>query len=206
MYIPKHFAEHDQAEILRFIAANAFGTLVTVDAGVPFASHIPFLLEQGDTLTLSGHLAKANPQWQHLATNPQVLAMFQGAHAYVSPTWYEGAGVPTWNYTAVHVHGKVRVIHDTAWLQAQVERLSHYYEGDTPNAWIPSYTAKMLEAIVGFEITIESLQAKYKLSQNRSTADQHRVMQALDANGGEGERGVAALMAKRLEDDHASQN
>ena len=67
MYIPKHFAEHDQAEILRFIAANAFGTLVTVDAGVPFASHIPFLLEQGDTLTLSGHLAKANPQWQHLA-------------------------------------------------------------------------------------------------------------------------------------------
>ena len=66
MYIPKHFAEHDQAEILRFIAANAFGTLVTVDAGVPFASHIPFLLEQGDTLTLSGHLAKANPQWQQI--------------------------------------------------------------------------------------------------------------------------------------------
>ncbi len=198
MYIPKHFAEHDQADILRFIQANAFGTLVTVDGGVPFASHIPFLLEQGDTLTLSGHLAKANPQWQHLAANPQVLAMFQGAHAYVSPTWYAGAGVPTWNYTAVHVYGKVRVIHDTAWLQAQVERLSHYYEGDTPNAWIPSYPAKMLEAVVGFEITIESLQAKYKLSQNRSTVDQHNVIQALEASGGENECGVAALMTKRL--------
>jgi transcriptional regulator len=197
MYIPQHFAEHDQAEILRFIAAHAFGTLVTVDAGIPFASHIPFLLEQGDTLTLSGHLAKANPQWQHLAANPQVLAIFQGAHAYVSPTWYEGAGVPTWNYTAVHVYGKVRVIHDTAWLQAQVERLSHHYEGDAPNAWIPSYPAKMLEAIVGFEITVESLQAKYKLSQNRNAADQGNVIQALQASDGENERGVAALMAKR---------
>jgi transcriptional regulator len=198
MYIPQHFAEHDQAEILRFIAAHAFGTLVTVDAGIPFASHIPFLLEQGDTPTLSGHLAKANPQWQHLAANPQVLAMFQGAHAYVSPTWYEGTGVPTWNYTAVHVYGKVRVIHDTAWLQAQVERLSHYYEGDAPTAWLPSYPAKMLDAIVGFEITIESLQAKYKLSQNRSAADQHNVIQALEASSGENERDVAALMAKRL--------
>lgn len=198
MHIPKYFAEHDQAEILHFIAAHAFGTLVTVDAGVPCASHIPFLLEQGETLTLSGHLAKANPQWQHLAANPQVLAMFQGAHAYVSPTWYEGTGVPTWNYTAVHVYGTVRVIHDTAWLKAQVEHLSHYYEGDTPNAWIPAYPDKMLEAIVGFEITIESLQAKYKLSQNRSAADQHNVMQALEASSSENERGVAALMAQRL--------
>ncbi|MDD5394796.1 MAG: FMN-binding negative transcriptional regulator [Thiothrix sp.] len=198
MYLPQYFAEHDQTEILRFIAAHAFGTLVTVDAGVPFASHIPFLLEQGETLTLSGHLAKANPQWQHLTANPQVLAIFQGAHAYVSPTWYEGTGVPTWNYTAVHVYGKVRVIHDTAWLKAQVERLSHHYEGDTPSAWIPSYPDKMLEAIVGFEISIESLQAKYKLSQNRSAADQGNVMQAFEASGGENERGVAALMAKRL--------
>jgi transcriptional regulator len=123
--------------------------------------------------------------------------MFQGAHAYVSPTWYEGTGVPTWNYTAVHVYGKVRVIHDTAWLQAQVERLSHHYEGDAPNAWIPSYPAKMLEAIVGFEITVESLQAKYKLSQNRNAADQGNVIQALQASDGENERGVAALMAKR---------
>jgi transcriptional regulator len=98
----------------------------------------------------------------------------------------------------VHVYGKVRVIHDAAWLQAQVERLSHYYEGDAPSAWIPSYPAKMLDAIVGFEITIESLQAKYKLSQNRNAADQHNVMQALEASGGENERGVAALMAKRL--------
>ncbi len=196
MYIPQHFAEHDQAEILRFIAAHAFGTLVTVDAGIPFASHIPFLLERGKTLMLSGHLAKANPQWQHLAANPQVLAMFQGAHAYVSPTWYAGAGVPTWNYTAVHVYGKVRVIHDADWLREKVERLSAQYEGSSETAWIPAYPAKMLEAIVGFEITIESLQAKYKLSQNRSAADQRNVMQALEASGGENERGVAALMAK----------
>ncbi len=115
MYISQHFAEHDQAEILRFIAAHAFGTLVTVDADVPFASHIPFLLEQGETLTLSGHLAKANP----------------------------------------------------------------HYEGESETAWVPAYPDKMLEAIVGFEISIESLQAKYKLSQNRSAADQHNVMQAL---------------------------
>jgi transcriptional regulator len=196
MYLPKHFEEHDQTEILRFIEAHAFGTLVTVDAGVPFASHIPFLLEQGETLMLSGHLAKANPQWQHLATNPQVLAMFQGAHAYVSPTWYEGAGVPTWNYTAVHVYGTVRVIHDADWLREKVERLSAQYEGSSETAWLPSYPAKMLEAIVGFEITIESLQAKYKLSQNRSAADQRNVMQALEASGGENERNVAALMAK----------
>lgn len=196
MYLPKHFEEHDQAEILRFIEANAFGTLVTVESGVPFASHIPFLLEHGETLTLSGHLAKANPQWQHLAANPHALAMFQGAHAYVSPTWYEGAGVPTWNYTAVHVYGTVRVIRDADWLREKVERLSAQYEGGSETAWIPAYPDKMLEAIVGFEITVESLQAKYKLSQNRSTADQHNVIQALQTKGEDHASEVAAMMTR----------
>jgi transcriptional regulator len=123
--------------------------------------------------------------------------MFQGAHAYVSPTWYAGAGVPTWNYTAVHVYGKVRVIHEAEWLREKVERLSAQYEGSGATAWIPTYPAKMLEAIVGFEISIDSLQAKYKLSQNRSAADQHHVIQALQASSGENERGVAALMLRR---------
>lgn len=196
MYLPPHFQQHDPAEIRRFMAENAFATVVTVVDGMPFASHIPLLLEDGEPLRLSGHLAKANPQWQHFADNPRVMVIFQGAHAYVSPTSYETAGVPTWNYTAIHVYGRVSLIHEREALRDLVHHLSSRYEGQGENAWAPSYPDKMLDAIVGFTIDVDEVQAKYKLSQNRSQTDRENVANVLQASPVENDRNVAVLMQR----------
>ncbi|MEB4591355.1 FMN-binding negative transcriptional regulator [Candidatus Thiothrix sp. Deng01] len=179
-------------------AANAAATLVTVAKGGPFASHIPLLLEAGEPPRLVGHLAKANPQWQHFATNSRVMAIFHGAHAYVSPTWYEKPGVPTWNYAAVHVYGRVNLIHDPATLRAQINRMSRHFEGEGEKAWIPAYPDKMLDMIVGFVMEVEEVQAKYKLSQNRSQVDRQNVISVLQESSAESGQDVASLMRRTL--------
>lgn len=196
MYLPPHFAQQDTDEIRRFITANAFATLVTVADGEPFASHVPLLLAAGEPLRLCGHLAKANPQWRHFNANTRVMAIFHGAHAYISPTWYEKAGVPTWNYAAVHVYGRVSLINDPEALRELVNRMSRHFEGDSENAWVPTYPDKMLEAITGFIMEVDEVQAKYKLSQNRSPKDRENVANALQASPAENDRCVAKLMQK----------
>ncbi|QLQ33675.1 MAG: FMN-binding negative transcriptional regulator [Candidatus Thiothrix singaporensis] len=198
MYLPPHFAQQDTDEIHRFITANPFATLVTVANGEPFASHIPLLLEAGEPLRLVGHLAKANPQWQHFATGSRVMAIFHGAHAYVSPTWYEKPGVPTWNYTAVHIYGRVNLIHDPETLRAQINRMSRHFEGEGEKAWIPAYSDKVLDMIVGFVMEVDEVQAKYKLSQNRSPQDQQNVIRVLQESSAESGRNVASLMQRAL--------
>lgn len=201
MYLPPHFEQQDADEIQRFIAANPFATLVTVADGEPFASHVPLSPEVGENLRLIGHLAKANPQWQHFATGSRAMAIFHGAHAYVSPTWYEKPGVPTWNYATVHVYGRVKLIYDPETLREQVNRMSQYFEGDGEKAWVPIYPDKMLDAIVGFVLEADEVQAKYKLSQNRSQIDRENVANALQASAVENDQGVASLMksTKRTE-------
>lgn len=194
MYLPPHFEQQDANEIQHFITANPFATLVTVVDGEPFASHIPLMLEPGEPLRLSGHLAKANPQWRHFNTSVRVMAIFHGAHAYVSPTGYEKAGVPTWNYAAVHIYGRISLIHDPETLRKLVNRMSQHFEGDGDNAWVPSYPDKMLDAIAGFVMEVDEVQAKYKLSQNRSPTDQQHVIRVLQERGTENERNVASLM------------
>lgn len=198
MYLPPHFEQQDADEIHRFITANPFATLVTVADGEPFASHIPLLPEAGENLRLIGHLAKANPQWRHFATGSRVMAIFHGAHAYVSPTWYEKPGVPTWNYTAVHVYGRVNLIHDTEALREQVNRLSRQFEGEGEKAWVPAYSDKLLDMIVGFVMEVEEVQAKYKLGQNRSLQDRQAVISVLQESSAESEREVANLMQRAL--------
>ena len=198
MHVPSRFAVDDEYEIVDFIRTNAFGTLVTHHAGIPCASHIPFMVHKGESVVLSGHLAKANEQWQHLQNDAQVLLIFQGPHAYISPTWYESSGVPTWNYTAVHVYGSVKLIHEADQLGEMVDKLSKLYEGQNVDSWIPAYPEQMLTAIVGFEVTVTSLQAQYKLSQNRSAADQRNVIKALQSSERDNERQIASMMQKRL--------
>src|SRR5215471_4495590 len=109
MYVPSHFRESDERVLAEFIAAHSF------------ASHLPFLHDREAGL-LHAHVARANPQWQHVSANAEVLVMFQGPHGYVSPTWYAGPGVPTWNYTAVHVYGVARTVDDAAAIGRHVER------------------------------------------------------------------------------------
>lgn len=194
MYIPSHFRESDERVLAEFIDAYAFGTLVTVERGVPFASHLPFLHDR-EGRTLHAHVARGNPQWQHVAANADVLVMFQGPHGYVSPTWYAEPGVPTWNYTAVHVYGRARVLDDAAATGRHVEKLAARFERGSAAPWVPNYDPRRLLGIVGIEIAIGEIQGKFKLSQNRSAEDRARVTARLEASGTEDAAALARLVA-----------
>jgi transcriptional regulator len=194
MYIPNHFRESDERVLAEFIDAHAFGTLVTTERGLPFASHVPFLHDR-EGRTLHAHVARGNPQWQHVASNPDVLVMFQGPHGYVSPTWYAKPGVPTWNYTAVHVYGRARVLDDAAATGRHVEKLAARFERGSASPWVPVYDPKMLAGIVGIEIVIGEIQGKFKLSQNRSAEDRAGVVARLEARGDDESAALAKLVA-----------
>ncbi len=181
MYIPKHFAVTDSDEIFAFVEANAFGQLISTVNGSLYASHLPFLVTQ-DRSTIICHLAKQNPQ--HLELDGQeALITLQGAHDYISPSWYGGPGVPTWNYQAVHIYGQCRVFHDAGRLKEVVEALAHQYESAFEGPWQPDYGAAMLNAIVGIEVHITDVQCKYKLSQNRPAQDRAQVVEKLKSLG-----------------------
>jgi transcriptional regulator len=193
MYVPAHFRE-DRPEVLRAAMGEiAFATLVT--EGLE-ANHLPMLLEGGN---LRGHVARANPAWK--AGDGGALAIFLGPQAYVSPNWYPakaetGKAVPTWNYITVHARGTIRWIEDAAWLKAHVTALSNRHEAGRQAPWAvsdapPDYIASMLRGIVGFELTIQALEGKYKLSQNRDAADRAAVREAFRR---EGREDIARLM------------
>lgn len=195
MFIPKHFNQDDEAKTRALMDRYAFGLLVTVGPdGLPVASHIPFLSGEGeDGLRLEGHVARPNEQSTHIRQGLPALAVFQGPHSYVSPTWYESPGVPTWNYAAVHAYGRLQeVTGDGA--RSIIERLAGRFEGDGPDAWVPDYPDKMLGGIVCFAMTGITLQSKSKMSQNRSAADRRRVIEALSAADDPDARGVYETM------------
>ncbi|WP_078083224.1 FMN-binding negative transcriptional regulator [Microbulbifer mangrovi] len=181
MYIPKHFAISDRQELLRFMKRNAFGQLISSHNDRPEATHLPLLLSQ-DGERLLCHLARQNPQLDTI-DEQQVLIIFNGPHAYISPRWYESPGVPTWNYQSVHVYGTARTFSDEDRLMSVVNQLTEKYEAGAENPWRPEYSPKMLRAIVGVEIEIKEIQGKYKLSQNRPTEDQQSAVEALQAAG-----------------------
>ena len=190
MYIPKHFKVEDPNWIRSFMQANAFATLVTTLRGELFATHLPFLYdaEPAPLGTLRAHMARANPHWESFADSRQ-LAIFTGPHAYVSPTWYEtdGPAVPTWNYTAVHAYGDATIVDDPARVRALLERLTDREEaGHDPRYTVDSvakeYFDHMARQIVAFEIPLVRIEAKAKLSQNRTPQERRRVADTL---GGE---------------------
>jgi transcriptional regulator len=196
LYIPAHFRLDDRAAALELVRQNAFGMLVSSAASGLHVSHIPFVVEaEGEQVRLLGHLARANEQWKTLEAASEVVAVFQGPHAYVSPGWYQQhPSVPTWNYAVVHAHGRVGIMEE-AELHELLLALSNRYEAGREKPWkmsdLPApYVTGMLQHIVGFTLHVERLEAKYKLSQNRP-AEVPRVIAALEAEG-EGE--TAALM------------
>jgi transcriptional regulator len=193
MYIPNHFRETDQSTLAELIEANSFGTLITLADGRPFASHVPFLYERAANV-LHAHVARANPQWQQLGTTREVLAIFQGPHGYISPTWYAEPGVPTWNYAAVHVYGTAVTVDEPAAVARHVEALAARFEHGSPKPWTPSYDPKRLAGIVGLEIRITEIQGKLKLSQNRSAADRAGVIAQLAASGTDNDVALARMM------------
>ena len=183
MYIPKHFEIIDEAETNKFIEANSFGQLISLHDAAIVSTHIPFLFDAGSRV-LVGHLAKANPQWEQIQ-NQKILLTVQGEHAYVSPSWYESAGVPTWNYQAVHIEGIAKSFTDPEKLKHMVDTLTEQNESCFPNPWEPDYADSMLRGIIGIEIAITSIRCKFKLSQNRSAQDQSNVQEKLAYGGHE---------------------
>jgi transcriptional regulator len=207
MYIPRAYRQEDMQELVAFMRAHSFITLVSVLDGAPFATHVPVVVQrEGDTVTLQGHLARANPQWQAFAAG-ESLAIFSGPHAYISPSHYEQReSVPTWNYIAVHAAGPVQTLHaadSRPALEQAMRQMINAYDGAYEQQWdsLPErYRAGMLQGVVGFTLTVTRLEGKAKLSQNRSAADQQRVAAALEGSPDPAAQAVGAAMQRGLEE------
>jgi transcriptional regulator len=210
MYVPKHFAETRVDVLHDLIRRHPLGTLIVASSEGMEASHVPFEItpEPAPFGTLRCHVARANPIWQQIAPDRQVLVVFQGEHGYVSPSWYvakqeNGKVVPTWNYAAVHAYGIATAVHDAAWLRRMVEDLTNRHEQGRAEPWQVSdapadYVEKLLGAIVGVEIPVTQLIGKWKVSQNRSVADRQGVIAGLESDGAQSQAAVAALIKTTL--------
>lgn len=181
MYIPKPFEITDTETIFAFIQQNAFGQLISSVDNRPFATHVPFLLAQ-DHSSLTTHLARQNPQLENIE-GQEVLLVFAGPHAYISPQWFGSPGVPTWNYQTVHIYGKCATFSEPEGLKQLVETLTNKYEKAFEQPWQPEYNEKLLQAIVGVEVRILDIQCKFKLSQNKSQSDRADIAKNLENVG-----------------------
>jgi transcriptional regulator len=202
MYIPKAFREDDISTLHKFMQSYSFATLITQHEGVPFATHLPFILDskRGPNGLLLAHMARANPQWHDFNGEQEVLTIFQGPHAYISPSWYEvELSVPTWNYAAVHAYGIPRIFEDSEELYQLLKILIETHEGQFENPWpfqLPDdYLQKMMRGIVGFEIEINRLEGKFKMSQNRTESEREIVIAALQESPNT--QPVAELMTRK---------
>ncbi len=203
MYIPKHFLETDSEKIKKLIHENSFGTLISTADEIPTATHLPFVFDdrKGEKGTLLGHLALANSQWKTLE-GKEVLVIFNEAHSYISPNWFDDFGVPTWNYTAVHVYGKVKLLREEKALFEILEKLTEFNEKDFPIPWKPEMPEKVkqsyLKAIVGFEIEVTKILGKSKLSQNHTAERRKKIIENLKKSDLEDSRKIAFLMEEKL--------
>ncbi len=206
MYTPAHFAEADVGKLHAAIEAYSFATLVSQQDGELTASHLPLLLKReggtGQLGTLVGHMAKANSQWQPAAGN-EVLAIFAGPHAYISPTWYEDEKtVPTWNYVAVHAYGRLELVKDSQEKLDILRQTVHVYERNMPVPWTvpePSeFLARLVDQIVAFQIPLGRLEGKWKLNQNHPLARRQRVIAALRSRPDEASQEIAGMMEERM--------
>lgn len=208
MYMPKHHEETDAGVLHALIRAHPLGTWVTQGGGELIANHVPFLLDaaRGEHGTLVAHVARANPVWRSFSATVPSLIAFQGAECYITPSWYpskraHGKTVPTWNYAVVHAHGLPRAVEDAEWLLRHVNALTNTQEAERDAPWKVAdapreFVDKMLESIVGIEIPIMRLVGKWKVSQNRPTADKQGVVAGLNERGDADSREMAALVAR----------
>ena len=195
MYVPVAFRVDHRASLLAHAATYPFATMITHGEGGTEASHVPLLVD-AEGGELRGHLARDNAQLRHLEAGAQVLAVFHGPHGYVSPSVYLEPGVPTWNFVVVHARGRARVLDEQGLRAILDETVARFDTSDWRARVTEEYLAPMRGKIAGFSITIESLEGKWKLSQNRSAADRDRVIEWLE-RGDAPSREVAGLMRDR---------
>ena len=197
MYIPKLYREEDREKILKFLKQNNFPALVTHDGEKPTATHLPVevLENENGSLTILGHMSRANPQWRSFGEQ-EVLLIFQGAHTYISPRWYDHVNVPTWNYMMVHVYGKVRLVEGEE-LHSLLSRLVKNHEEPTAyslEALPQDFVQKEMNGVVGFAVDVTRVDAGYKLSQNRNDGDHENIIRELEGRGDENSAAVARSM------------
>lgn len=198
MYTPKLYREEDREKIIEFMRQNEFVVLVTYDGEKPTASHLLVeIFEEGEKLFINGHMSRANPLWKTFEKNAEVLTIFHGPHTYISPTWYNHVNVPTWNYQAVHVYGKLRIVEDYDEAYQILKRLtdrhetaSHYKLETLPQ----DFVAKEIKGIVAFQIEVTKIEANYKLSQNRNDEDYQNIVEMLEEREDEMSHEVAEAM------------
>lgn len=198
MYIPKLYREEDQQKILEFINQNNFAVLVTHDGEKPIATHLPVeVLETDGMLTLYSHMSRANPQWKTFGEQ-EALVIFQGAHTYISPRWYNHVNVPTWNYMNVHVYGKPHLLEGDA-LYTMMSRLVQKHEPQS-NYRLESlpqdFVQKEMKGIVGFALNVTRLEAGYKLSQNRDDESYENIIIELEKREDESSHLIAGAMQR----------
>jgi len=203
MYVPKFYRTDDLEFVRTFIGENGFAILFSQVSGRPWATHLPLLLTKDDSgkEVLTGHLSKANLQGKELENQPEVLAVFTGPHAYVSSSWYDHENVPTWNYLAVHVYGRIRIISGDR-LKEQLGKMVDKYEKGLVNPvsvkkMSPGFLEKEMGGIIGFEIEINEVQAALKMSQNRDDRNYERIIEGLTRKGDPASQQMADLMRKR---------
>ena len=205
MYSPAYNQLEDRAELVQFMRANSFVILVTGAGGSLHASHLPVQVNvDGEGLRLDMHMARANPQWKEFFDDEEVMVIFAGPHAYISPRWYAdpARNVPTWNYLTAHVYGRIRLVDDGPALEGIVDALARKYEAAAGDAWTLAAShpgnVRSLGRVVGFELTADEVQIKAKLDQNQPAGSVAQVIDALSGAVTDDARDVAALMRETL--------
>jgi transcriptional regulator len=196
MYTPKYAQNDDLESIRKFVRQNSFGILVSQVNDKIMATHIPFQFSDDESKLIT-HLSRANPQTQHFISGTEVLAIFSGPHAYISSSWYDHENVPTWNYIAAHVYGKLRVL-EGAEVNQSLNHFMARYENSSLENMSEEYICAQLKGLFAIQIEITSIEATYKLSQNRDQKNYLNIIHQLENQNGEGAQGIADEMKKRL--------
>jgi transcriptional regulator len=209
MYIPSFNKFDDQQEAISFMQRYSFATIISVMDGLPVATHLPFLVKEKDNkIVLQSHFAKANPQAKDIA-NSRALVIFTEPHAYVSPRHYEKTeSVPTWNYLAVHAYGECALLNSEEEKEALLKATIQNYEAEYLKQWdsLPdSFKKNMMKGIVAFEITVDDLQAKKKLSQNKTEKERESIINELNNTGNTTEKDLAAYMDSLKKSDYTEE-
>ncbi|MGB5236263.1 MAG: FMN-binding negative transcriptional regulator [Flavobacteriaceae bacterium] len=201
MYIPLQYQNKDLEEIKGFIQENAFAILINQVDGQSWATHLPLELasDDNDSYKLVGHLAKANPQWKSFRTDSEVLVIFNGPHSYISSSLYKKEEVPTWNYIAVHIYGTISILSESELYKSLVALVDRYERDSKHPVSVPEFskkTMRQIKGVVGFEISVNKIQAAYKLSQGRPE-DHHAIEDHLKDSPNAGSQDIAREMKKR---------
>jgi len=200
MHIPKLYREEDRTKIIEFLKGNGFPALVSHDGENLVATHLPTeVIEHEDgSLRIWGHMSRANPQWRMFG-DQEVLLIFQGAHTYISPRWYNHVNVPTWNYMMVHVYGRVRMVEGEELydLLGRLVKLHERGTGYTMEGLPEEFVKKEIKGTAGFEVTVTRIEAAYKLSQNRDDESYANIVDELKKRGDDNSSAVAEEMKSR---------